>query len=210
MPDYGCEDKEIEALIGCVFSTISGDKDSEELVFWMANGSSFKMYHSQDCCESVHIEDICGELDWLINAPILEAYENSSDMEIDHLGNEINAGAEHDKNSSWEDYSQTWTFYRITTVKGTVTIRWYGSSNGYYSESVNVVFAPAEAVVEAMADIVEDEDGAPFPWCVACNSYHHPKNPTCKKLAQAVAVAPVFTFAVNFDMMPSTRRIKDS
>jgi len=25
------------------------------------------------------------------------------------------------------------------------------------------------------------EDPTPWPWCEACNSYHHPTNPTCRK-----------------------------
>lgn len=46
--------------------------------------------------------------------------------------------------SGQDKYSEsyTWTFYRLQTTRGLVVMRWYGESNGYYSESVE--FAEVE------------------------------------------------------------------
>lgn len=106
----------IEVLKGKIIKSI--DKYDDELIFHISDNESYKMYHCQNCCESVEIEDIYGELDWLIDSPILMAEERS------------------DEEESYAE-SSTWTFYELATIKGAVTIRWYGSSNGYYSESVD-------------------------------------------------------------------------
>lgn len=91
------------------------------LVFHCATGEIYTMFHNQDCCESVYIEDINGDLNELLNTPILDAYETSNDTPMENTNPEL----------------CQWTFYTIRTVKQTVVIRWYGTSNGYYSVSVN-------------------------------------------------------------------------
>lgn len=85
--------------------------------------------HSQDCCESVWVDDIVGDLSDLEETPILKA---SEDTNCDDL-------REEDVTSGYTPESFTWTFYNFSTIKGHVTIRWYGTSNGYYSESVSLV-----------------------------------------------------------------------
>jgi hypothetical protein len=98
----------------------------ECLEFDCDDGSKFALYHSQDCCESVEINDICGDLADLIGNPLLMADEAESDNAPD--GVEVRG---------YSNESNTWTFYKLATIKGSVDIRWHGSSNGYYSESVS-------------------------------------------------------------------------
>ena len=97
----------------------------DEIHFTTIEGKEYKMFHDQDCCETVYIEDICGELEWLIESPILIADERS------------NSEDDPKESYGYHDESFTWTFYELATLKGSVTIRWYGSSNGYYSERVD-------------------------------------------------------------------------
>lgn len=115
---------QVSDLIGKTIIEI--EKSEQEIIFKCKDGSIFKMHHIQDCCESVHVEDIIGDIDDLIGSQILTAREDTSD-----------------KNPSGIDKgfqeSFTWTFYNIATIKGFVTIRWYGKSNGSYSERVDFV-----------------------------------------------------------------------
>jgi hypothetical protein len=120
----------IEDLIGKTLTEIK--RSNHTLIFIADDGTEYKMYHAQDCCESVIIEDINGELEDLIGTPILLAEEVSNYKPTSE--------ADIKQTKEAEEYgSCTWTFYKLATIKGYVDIRWFGSSNGYYSESVDFI-----------------------------------------------------------------------
>ena len=121
--------REFDELLGRTLYRV--EADGEALTLYLSKTNYVRFQHHQDCCESVYIEDICGDLDDLVGAPLVEA-EEVSNYEAEPL---------HEHEESW-----TWTFYRFRTRKGSVSVRWYGSSNGYYSEGVSVEFVDTTLV----------------------------------------------------------------
>lgn len=115
---------EVHEMLGRTIKSVQRKEDAE-ILFEMEDGARLLMYHSQDCCESVGIEDIEGDLQSLVGSPLLVAEEVTSDA----------TPAKKDQ----YDESYTWTFYKFATIKGHVDIRWYGTSSGYYSEGVDLV-----------------------------------------------------------------------
>lgn len=112
-----------EDLLGKILVHI--DHDEQSLRLHTSEGKKYLLYHEQDCCESVTIEDIQGNLDDLIGYPLLLAEEVVSTTNPPGY-----------VPFDYQD-SFTWTFYKFATIKGYVTVRWYGESNGSYSESVD-------------------------------------------------------------------------
>jgi len=111
-------------MIGEVFNEVK--QNGDDLLF-ISDKQIFKFHHIQNCCENVELEDICGDLDDLVGSPIVMAAEETDGIEpYDPY-----------EDSTYED-SYTWTFYKFATIKGYVTVRWLGTSNGYYSESVRL------------------------------------------------------------------------
>lgn len=119
--------RDVSVLMGRTLTGIANLGD--ELVFTVDDGTTYRMYHSPDCCEDVRIEDIVGDLNDLIGSPLTMAEEAVSKDEDPE---------DYKPESEWRD-SFTWTFYKFATLNGYVTIRWLGVSNGYYSENVDFV-----------------------------------------------------------------------
>lgn len=118
-------DLSFSVLLGQTLESVDGAVGDGELIFTTADGRTFKLFHDQDCCESVAVEDIVGDLSDLVGSPITLA--------------EKSVGGDDPEGYTPPEYrdSYTWTFYRIATAKGHVDIRWLGTSNGYYSEGVS-------------------------------------------------------------------------
>lgn len=110
------------AMLGLTMKSVTGNVGDDEMVFTSEYNKTFRFLHYQDCCENVCIEDIAGELSDLVGSPLLQAEEvdNQEDPPL----------------PEGEDCG-TWTFYKFATMQGSVTVRWLGTSNGYYSEGVN-------------------------------------------------------------------------
>jgi len=111
---------DFEILKGKILTKIIQSNDN--IIFFCDDNKIYVQEHEHDCCEHVYIEDICGDLNSLIGTPILKAEET---FNHDDPPNNVN------KNNI---DSYTWTFYNLATINGYATIRWFGESNGYYSE----------------------------------------------------------------------------
>ena len=116
---------QIEDLLGKIIISIEGNIGDDVMTIYTSDNNQYRLYHDQDCCENVDIQDIVGDLNDLLNTPILQAEEITNN---DDTFGKI----------EYPD-SFTWTFYKLATIKGYVTISWLGESNGYYSESVSIV-----------------------------------------------------------------------
>ena len=90
--------------------------------FSFADAPPLLLYHDQDCCESVWLEAVVGEVKDLLGSPLLVAEERTQyyDASPDSYGD------------------LEYTFYEFATVKGSLNLCWRGESNGYYSTSVDI------------------------------------------------------------------------
>ena len=122
----------LSELVGKTIVKLEQVNDWRELRFFCSDGTVYALHHFQDCCENVYLEDVNGELSWLLDTPVLMADEAQGET-----GMEEEYGTEY-----------RWTFYRFATRKGYVDLRFLGLSNGYYSERMDFIRIPEELVTQ--------------------------------------------------------------
>jgi len=135
-------DKQIDIsyMIGKTITRIAGlEKGSSGILFICSDGSEYELQHEQDCCEQVEIEDICGDPKDLIGSPLVMAEEVSNYVHED---------------SEKENYG-VWTFYKLATIKGYLTIRWLGESSNGYSVEVDFKQTKLSEAEKIAKDIIE-------------------------------------------------------
>lgn len=103
------DDVKIEALQGLTLRRCV--RDGNEIYLYADNGLSFSLGNPSDA----EIEDICGELEWLVGSPITMAEQEESSR---------------DRGDGYEDMA--WYYYKLATVKGYVTVR-FACTDGYYA-----------------------------------------------------------------------------
>ena len=97
-----------------------------DFICFITENKAFLMMHQDDCCEEVFLEDIVGYPEFMCPSDILYAEMRTNSDEEPHENVD-------------PDGSYLWTYYSVDTTKGGLSIRWFGSSNGYYSERVDLL-----------------------------------------------------------------------
>lgn len=137
-PGYDCDTVEIKDLLNKVFKSVEitnvdpdDDCDYNDcVVFTTIDDEVYVMMHLQDCCEHVYLESVDNDTTVLVGSQILVAEERINSKK------RLNG-------------SEKWTFYLLGTTEGCCNFRWYGSSNGYYSERVDLYKITNKSVLQS-------------------------------------------------------------
>ena len=119
-------------MVGKRLVKIDGATPSSECVtFRFDDGTAWQSMHMRDCCESVSVHRVDGNIEELLGKHVTFADE-TSESNVDPPG---------EYNDSW-----TWTRQRITAGDARVVIVWLGESNGYYGETPYLSLAHGELI----------------------------------------------------------------
>ena len=117
----------IDLLKGLTVKTIDAFEGGGDIMITTNCGRQFRFTHFQDCCEHVDIYSIDGDLKRLEGFRLVDVQMETVD--------EPEGWADSDE-AKWAD-SYTFTDVVFKTNAQTICVKWFGESNGYYSEGVD-------------------------------------------------------------------------
>lgn len=123
--------QEIKLIDELLHKTITKSEqiDDDQIKFYLSDGAVVTLQHDQDCCESVRIVDVDGDINNLVG------YVHEAEVITnDNFQPKMTEGDD----DLYYDDAVLWTFYKIGTENEFVNIRWLGTSNGYYGIEVGV------------------------------------------------------------------------
>jgi len=112
-------------LKGQIVKKITGLEKNSPEVHIVTNQTTYKLYHHQDCCESVLVENVIGDEKDILNEEIIFAEEDAGANDPDWYDEHYND-------------SHTWTKYVLKTKNASLKFWFLGESNGYYNENVSI------------------------------------------------------------------------
>ena len=111
----------IEWLLGKTIRNIEVLKKEEgypdDKIVFSTGGEALTMFREKEGSCEFYIEGVVGKLNKLLNSPITIAEEITEEGQTDYDDNIV------------------WTFYKVGTCNGYVTIWWNGSCDGSYSKT---------------------------------------------------------------------------
>jgi hypothetical protein len=108
-------------FVGKVITHVDIDPEMDQILLTLDSGVEIMIYHARDGCEHVVIEGTDGSWNNLLHKPILL-------FQHDETRSEVHPHYEY----------RTDTTLTFTVDGASVINRWVGTSNGYYSEKVDI------------------------------------------------------------------------
>lgn len=170
----------IKQVIGKTITSFDINFNKKDLIFTFSEKETLSLFHTQECCEDVEIDDISGDLNDLIGHPLIDASERISG------------------NIDSDSGTETWTFYHFATIQGSVTIRWVGRSNGYYSEKVEWVYKDASNCIEGARTLKKEYENLERDMKLL-NAKHDDKDKLIESLYQKIRTLYVLNDTITKD-----------
>jgi hypothetical protein len=93
-----------------------------EVHFELDKGERYRLYHSQDCCETVGVNGVFGDISSIVGGDVTQAIEEVfSDHDPEGYVRE---------EKEYRDYSYTWSIFKLVTTYGKLEIRFWGNPTG--------------------------------------------------------------------------------